>query len=136
VYDSRAVAIAYYRSETFLGRMRELQAERDRAAAAGDRALAADLESRGAALQERMHGQGFGTAPVDDLLALVAADLPAALAHAGVDTAVSKWSAAAPAGAPDVTDALVALFHPDAATLDMTRRVRTKRPDAGIASRD
>ncbi|MCE9636485.1 MAG: hypothetical protein K8T90_12335 [Planctomycetes bacterium] len=129
VYDSRAVAIAWVRSTEFGESMRELREAHARARAAGDTALATELEARGAACQALVHRQGFGTEPVDDILEHVAADVPAVRSRAGIDVLMSKWAPDAPVvGATDVTDELVRLFRPDAETLRMTRDIRSKAP--------
>lgn len=39
------------------------------AKAAGDQARMKELEERGQALQRKLHRQGFGSVPVDDILA-------------------------------------------------------------------
>lgn len=129
IYDSRAVAIAWVRSEGFRAEMSALAAERAAAKAAGDSARVRALDERGAALQQKIHGQGFGTDPVDDILERVAAELPALRTREGVDMLMSRFdpSLAEPRG-KDVTDALVALFHPDAETLRHARDIRAMPP--------
>lgn len=134
-FDSRAVAIACIRSEASADYLRALQADveraLERARAAGDTALAADLEALGPAMQERMHQQGFGTAPVDDILARIADRLPALAQEAGVDVIVSKWGLAyrAPgASFVDVTERLAAAFEPDEATWKVLREVVETEP--------
>lgn len=131
VYDSRAVAIAWYRSAEFRASMGELAREHARATESGDAARAAELEARAAARQEQAHRQGFGAAPIDDVLARVASDLPGVRSRAGVVALVSRWDPGAPAeGGTDVTDALVALFHPDAETGRVAREIRSSPPVA------
>ena len=139
VYDSHAVAIAWFRSASFQESMRELQREHAGARAAGYTTRAAELDARAPAIQEQAHLQGFGTAPVDDVLARVAQEIPALRERAGVNELVSMWAPNAPVeGATDVTDDLVRLFHPDAETLRVTREIRSKQPEpnTGTAVRD
>ena len=114
-YDSRAVAIAYYQSDAFAARLRAL---RESGASDAD----------GAALQAHLHRQGFGTAPVDDVLDTVRAQIPDVMADAGVDRLVSKWDLADATTTIDVTDRLVALFDPDEATLRTVAEIREKDP--------
>lgn len=128
-FDSRAVAIAYIRSDAFADEFRELRAEVT-PAEAGDET---ELQARGRALQERFHRQGFGTLPVDDLLERIEAELPQLAASAGVDVIVSKWCVTyAHAGAEfvDVTDVLAARFEPDEQTLQVIRDVCSTEPVA------
>jgi len=130
-FDSRAVAVAYVHSSGFQELMRAKHAELDRARADGDEAAVAELEAWGPALQERLHQQGFGTAPVDDILAGIAHELPALAAEAGVDVIVSKWALAyrAPAARTvDVTDRLAARFDPSADTLKAIRELVAQEP--------
>ena len=65
-----------------------------------------------------MKRQGFGTAPVDDILAEIASDLPKIQDAAGVTRLVSKWNKAEldrypKAARIDVTMRLVDAFQPN-----------------------
>jgi hypothetical protein len=74
---------------------------------------------------------------VDDILARIADRLPLVAREAGVDVLVSQWTLAyrAPgAELVDVTDRLVAEFHPDEATLELIRELRKREPLAPDAS--
>jgi hypothetical protein len=135
IFDSRAVATAYVRSKAFndyVGAQRaDIGRALERAKAAGDTQLAADLEALGPAMQRRVHRQGFSTAPVDDVIARIEAELPGIAAKAGVDVIVSKWSLAwrrPDAQLVDVTDQLVAEFDPDEKTLEVIRDLVAKQP--------
>jgi hypothetical protein len=64
-FDSRALAIAYYRSEAFSRQINEMKAEHEEAKAAGDEGRVRELEVKGSAQQELMHKQGFSTWRVD-----------------------------------------------------------------------
>ena len=130
-FDSRAVAVAYVRSEAFAEELRGLHAELAAARAAGDEARVAELEVLGPRLQERAHRQGFGMAPVDDLLAGVADELPRLASEAGVDVIVSKWALAyrsEGARFVDVTDRMAELFEPDEATRATIRELLRTPP--------
>jgi hypothetical protein len=63
-FDSRAVAIAFYRSAEFQEDTRGLMMELEEAKAAGDEERVKELEALFPALQHRMHQQGFSTASV------------------------------------------------------------------------
>jgi len=134
-FDSRAVAVAYIRSDAFneylRGQQADIERAIERARSAGDRELLTDLEALGPAMQQRTHHQGFGNAPVDDILARIEDELPGIAQEAGVDVIVSKWSLAyrAPAAAlVDVTELLVAEFEPDERTLRMIRELCETEP--------
>lgn len=131
VFDSRAVAIAYYRSEEFKALLANLHAEHGKAKAAGDDKRAKQLENRGRALNELAHKQGFGTGSVHGILAKIQDDLAVAAKAANVDVIVSKWDIAFQrqgATFVDVTDRIVKPFHPNEATLKVIHDIRKKQP--------
>jgi hypothetical protein len=134
-FDSRAVAMASVRSGAFNEYLRAQQAAVaqaiERADAAGDVHLASDLRALGPAMQKRIHEQGFGSAPVDDILAKIEEKLPAIAKEAGVDVIVSKWTltySSPEARFIDVTELLAAEFDPDESTLRMIREIVTTEP--------
>lgn len=121
-FDSRAIAMAYYRSEAHMGFIKNLKAEHAAAKAAGDDERAAELEAEGRQSQELAHKQGFGTWPVDDILERIRGDLPRIAADAGVEVIISKWDIVyAPPAVEfiDVTRAVVMPYNPDEATLKL-----------------
>lgn len=144
VYDSRAIAVAFVGSPVYLAtdgkKLAALQAEHDRVQAAGDRKRLAELEAQGKAQQALLHKQGFSTAPVDDILKHVAAQMPEIAKTAGVTAIVSKWDKAALAKHPgaeqvDVTMALVRAFSPTERQLQVAVEIQKHPPvslkDAG-----
>ena len=137
-YDSRAVAVAYIRSAAAAEYLRAQQTDverlRERARTAGDRELLEDLDALGPAMQARLHRQGFGTAPVDDILARIEDRLPAIAKEAGVDLIVSRWALTyrdPAAKLVDVTERLAAEFSPDAETWKVLRQLVATEPVAG-----
>ena len=77
----------------------------------------AALDALGPAMQKRLHEQGFGTAPVDDIIARIEDKLPDIAKEAGVDVIVSKWTLTYRSPAAkfvDVTGLIAAEFDPDA----------------------
>jgi hypothetical protein len=134
-FDSRAIATAWIRSKAFgqylNGQRGDIGRALERAKSAGDLALAAQLAALGPAMQRRGHEQGFGTAPVDEILARVQDRLPAVAKQAGVDVIVSKWTLtwrSSDARFVDVTGPLVALFEPDEKTLEVIRQLIETEP--------
>lgn len=118
-FDSRAIAIAYVQSDGFQAFLAGKHAELARAREAGDAAQVAALEAFGPQLQERLHRQGFAAAPVDEIVARIADDLPRIAERRGVDVIVSKWALAyrrPGAKLVDVTDDLAACFEPSEKT--------------------
>jgi hypothetical protein len=134
-FDSRAVALAYYRkfyqSPEFTARLKKLKEEHAQAKAAGDEEKAKRLESEGRGEQARSHSQVFSSAPIDEIMAKIKDQLPAVAKQAGVDVIVSKWSLAyrsPDAQFVDVTEPLAKLFQPDENTLKMIRELPKHPP--------
>ena len=118
IYDSRAIAIAYVGSSYCRASMNDLVARHDKAKAEGDEQTVKATDEEGIERQRKAHLQGFSTAPVDEILALVQDQLPAIAKKAGVGPLVSKWDTEtlakyADAEQVDVTMALVDAFKPE-----------------------
>jgi hypothetical protein len=134
-FDSRAVALAFYRkfyrSPEFVAHMKKLKEEHDKAKAAGDQKGAKRLEAEGRGEQEQSHSQVFGSAPVDEIVAKIKDRLPEIAKQAGVDLVVSKWSItyrSSGAELVDVTEAMAKLFQPDEQTLKLIRELPKHPP--------
>lgn len=133
VYDSRAIAVAYAGSAFQQQKMQDLTSRHQRAKAAADTQGIARLEAEGQAWQVALHRQGFGTAPVDDLLAHIAGELPHICKAAGVTTLVSKWNAPELARHPhaervDVAMQLVDGFRPNETQRKRALEIQKHRP--------
>jgi len=131
IFDSRAVAMAYFGSEGFNRQLKELRAEHEKAKAAGDEKRVKELDSQGPALQELMHKQGFSTWPVGDILEKIKGKIPGVAKQATVDIIVSKWDIVyqrAGVEFVDVTDLMVKLFNPDEETLKAIKDIQKKDP--------
>ena len=89
VFDSRAVAMAYYRSSSFSEELNALHAELKTAQKAGVEESVKELEAKGIALQNLMHKQGFGSWPIDDIVKRINDQLPTIAERAGVALIVS-----------------------------------------------
>ena len=93
----------------------------------------ARLEAEGRAWQAALHRQGFGTAPVDDLLTNISNALPTIQAEAKVTQLISKWNEPelkkhAGAEKIDVTMQLVDAFHPNERQRQHAIEIQTKNP--------
>jgi hypothetical protein len=109
--------------------MKDLRAEADKAKAAGDEKRLAELNAEGEARQRRLYQQGFGGAPVDEILAQFRDALPAVARQRGVSAIIRAADYTDPSvESVDVTDDLVALFHPAERTLRMIHEVRARAP--------
>ena len=130
-FDSRALAMAYYRSEAFNRQMRDMRAELEKAKAARNKKRVKELEAEGPALQELMHKQGFSTWPVDNILEALKGKISEIATRADVEVIVSKWDIVYQRpGAEfiDVTDLMVRLFDPDEETLRIIRDIQKQDP--------
>ena len=131
-FDSRAVALAYYRSPGVLGEMMgDMKTRHKEALAAGDTTKAEELELKGKSLQHLMHQQVFSTGSICNLLPKFEAKLDRVAADAGLIAIVSKWEL--PYATPglqivDVTDEVVALFEPDEEVTTMLAQMREQDP--------
>jgi hypothetical protein len=132
-FDSRAVALAYYRSPSVVNELMGMRAELEKAKAAGDEVQAKDLAERGPAMQMLMHQQVFSNGSIGNITAAMASRLPEVAKTAGVVAIVSSWEL--PFSAPnievvDVTPQVVALFAPDAQTTKIVASMRGQKPIA------
>lgn len=122
IYDSRAIAVAFVGSAvcnaTAGKAMAEKMAAAKKAEAEGDQKTMAELKAWGEAQQARLHKQGFSTAPVDDILDHIKAELPDIKKQADVALLVSKWDEKTlqehkSAERVDVTMRLIEAFKPN-----------------------
>lgn len=119
-FDSRAVAVAYAHSDWNDKRLRAKMAEMKEAKAAGDMEKIKELEAWGEAQQAKLHKQGFGTAPVHNLLKHIKDDIPRIGRETGVDIIISKWDVVyqnPSAEMIDITNEIVKPFKPSQKTL-------------------
>ena len=130
-FDSRAVAAAFLRSEMFNRQLQQRMQEHQKAKAAGDEEKVKKLEAEGKSGQQQAHRQGFGTAPVDDILQHIRDKLPGIAKRANVDVIVSKWAitySAPDAHFVDITEPIIEPFQPNEQTKRVIRQLLAKPP--------
>jgi hypothetical protein len=143
-FDSRALAIAYYRSEAFRGHTDGLRAEYEKAKAAGDEKRVKELEAESSsptwpdsgwppspAQQELIHKQGFSTWPVDNILEKIKGKIPEISKQADVEVIVSKWDIVYQRSGVefvDVTYLMVKLFDPPGGALKNIEEIQKQDP--------
>jgi len=115
VYDSRAVAFAWFSSDTQMAQLKEQMAAGRAAQAAGDETTFKEYSTRLRAKQDQIHREMFSTAPADEAMAALKGRIQEIEQAAGVSTLVSKWDEPAMknhqgAEKVDVTDKLVRAF--------------------------
>jgi len=133
VYDSRAVVVSYTGSDIFIAIVQEGRAKFEAAKAAGDEELAAELNQEGKMLQQRLHQQGFSTAPIDDVLEHIKDNIPGIMEKHAVGAIVSKWDEEtlaryADAERVDVTMDLVDAFNPNERQRGYAEAIQEKDP--------
>lgn len=131
-FDSRAVALAYYRSPQGIERMGlEWDQKWKDAEAAGDSARMEELKLFKPSMQHLMHQQVFSTGSICNVMREIEAELPAVAAEMGVSVIVSQWEL--PYRAPevlliDVTPEIVALFDADEAVAIQVAEMKDVEP--------
>ncbi len=141
IYDSRAVAVAYAHSDYFRNLLDEKKQELEKAKSAGDTDKVKELEALGPEMQHKMHLQGFGSAPVRDLLEPVKDSLPKIAKSCGVDIIVSRWLIdyqAPNAELVDITDEMIEPFKPNERVWKIVESLKKQPPvpEAEITKHD
>ena len=143
-FDSRCLAMGYYRSEMFKSRMRLQKAEYEKAKAAGHTKRVEEMEARSAsgiwpdmgwpqnpAQGEMIHKQGFSTWPIDNILERIKRKIPEIAKQANVDVIISKWDLTYQRSGielVDVTPLLVRLLVDDEESFEDALKIRKMRP--------
>jgi hypothetical protein len=131
-FDSRVVALAYYRSPEGLERMTpEWDRELRDAEATGDSARVEELKLFMPSFQHLLHQQVFSTGSICNVMREIEEDLPGIAAAAGVDLVVSEWEL--PYRSPnvevtDLTPSIVALFDMDEETARFVAQMADVEP--------
>ncbi len=130
-YDSRAVALAYYNSGAQRQVSQNLQAEYQKAKAAGDETKIKELESAGPARQELMHQQVFSSCTISNVIREIENQIPAIARQANVLMMVSKWDITyhdPTIEYVDVTMEFVRLFNPEEKVLKWIEQMKSQPP--------
>ncbi|OHB44867.1 MAG: hypothetical protein A2178_02525 [Planctomycetes bacterium GWC2_49_10] len=133
IYDSRSIAIAYVGSDLRSNIVSQKMAEMKKAEDDNDIAKVSELKKWGAAQQQKLHLQGFGKAPVDDILVKIKDKLPAIAAETNVCMIISKWQIDYKTDSVelvDVTDAMVKLFNPNEKALKSIEQMKKIEPSS------
>ena len=131
VYDSRAVALAYYNSPSGQPKPQGLQSEYAEAKAAGDQKKLKELEAAAIAMQELLHEQAFSTGSISNVITVIKDKLPDIAKRAGVTLLVSRWDVAYRDPSieyVDVTMPVVRLFSPGDKVLQWIAELKNQEP--------
>jgi hypothetical protein len=133
IYDSRAVAFAWFWSAPVQHKLQEQMAAARAAQQAGDTARFKELDDALRQMQDQLHRQVFSTAPADEALAALKGQIPEIEKQAGVTVLVSKWDEAALKKHPhaeqvDMTGQLVREFKPTEKQLKVIADLQKQKP--------
>lgn len=131
IFDSRAVAIAYARSEQFTKQLGEMRAELKKAKEEGDEDKVKELNKQGPHLQQLLHLQGFSTGSICNIIERIKDKFPQIADENHVDLIISKWEIAYLAESceiVDITKRLVNLFNPNEQTLTVLEQMKNQPP--------
>jgi hypothetical protein len=133
IYDSRAVAFAWFWSGKHQTQLNELMQTARAAKAAGDTNRFTDFAAKLRQHQDEMHREVFSTAPATNALAEISGRLLEIQKSAGVSALVSKWDDAALKKNPDaekvdVTDPIVREFRLPEKQLKMIPEIEKHAP--------
>ncbi len=130
-FDSRAVALAFWRSPEGMEILNGLHKEMAKAKEERDEKRIAELEVEGPGLQVRLHQQVFSTGSVTDVIERIEKKLPKIAEEAGVAIIVPRWNVAWQGGdveVVDLTDQLVRCFNPSEDILMMIGQMGDQKP--------
>jgi hypothetical protein len=119
-FDSRVVALAYYRSALFAPSVQSWNDKMDKAKAEKNEKLIQELEAKAATDHNYGMLQVFSQLSIGDILEKVKDKLPQVAQEAGADMIVSQWEVVQKTPSVeivDITSPLAKLFNPDEQTL-------------------
>ena len=133
VYDSRAVAVAYAGSAFHQKELAALKSALAEAKTSGNAARIKAAEAAFPESQDRIHRQGFGSAPVDDILKQIPNETAEIQKSVSAVALLSKWDEAGIARYPgsaqiDVTDKLIDAFQPNEKQRRFATDIQKKPP--------
>jgi hypothetical protein len=129
IYESRAIALAFGRSELNMSRVRELKQKHRQAEAEGNEEAKVECETLGPRWQELLHRQVFGDAPIPDILAILEPRMAEVREASGVDLIVTGVVATGDnIEVVDVTQEMMALFDLDEDSIKMANEIKSHPP--------
>jgi len=133
VFDSRAVAVAYYNSEFSNVRQTfgSLKTKMKEAKEKDDKKAIASLEREGTLRQAMMHQQGFGDGSVNNITETIKDKMSLLAKEENLSAIVSKWELvfnSADIELVDITVKVVDFFEPNEEMKEMTKEVMQSEP--------
>lgn len=128
VYDSRAVAVAYAPSK-FNNGVSDLMTEYKEAEKNNDKEKMKTLKMMGSKSQDKLHMQGFGDYPVDDIMEKIMDSLPEVAKAANVDVITRRVAFSSPdVEIVDITKEIIKPFNPSDKTLKTIEELQKTKP--------
>ncbi len=131
VYDSRAIAIACFNSNTYKDPMVELRNKMKNARDANDAKAIADIEREAVLRQGMGHEKGFGTGSVMTEIEIIKKELNELAKKEKLDLVLSKWELAFTGDNVliiDITDKIARLFKPNEKVLGWLEELKKQNP--------
>ncbi len=131
IYDSRAVAIAYYQSPYHQQDLDKLLADYNDARSKGDTVLAKKLSDRVSIMQMIAHDKGFGKGTVSNILDRFTNQLDKLAKAKNLLFIVSKWEVYSENGGiefVDVTEKVAAIINPSEKVLEFIKDLDKHAP--------
>ena len=134
IYDSRAVALAYWRTDNRLDSYHSSLTEQiEKAETEGNKKLAEELDIELWGHRKLLHRQVFSNETIDDILEKINDKIAEVTEDANVTALLSKWDKKTlrhykSAELVDVTDSFVAQFDPAEEQLKTIEQIKKKKP--------
>jgi hypothetical protein len=133
IYDSRAVAAAYCGTPRHEAEIRRLDDALKAAQDSGDTARIKAADKAVWDARKRLHRQGFGTHPVDDILETIPEETARIKDELRLTALISRWDKQAlarhkDAQQVDVTGKLIDAFHPNERQRRYAIEIQEKKP--------
>jgi hypothetical protein len=133
IFDSRAVAVAYCGTPRHEAEIRRLDDALKAAQESGDTARIEAADKAVWDARKRLHRQGFGTHPVDDILETIPEEIARIEDELQLTALISRWDKQAlarhkDAQQVDVTGKLIDAFHPNERQRRYAIEIQKKKP--------
>lgn len=131
IYDSRIVALAYYRSDQFMDYIAQLRQELKEAKEAGDDEKVALIDKTGPGSQELAHKQGFSTMPIPSILEKIKDSIPIIAKRFELDVIMNQWEIIYQKDKVefiDISMEMISFFNPSEETMEMLDQMYEVEP--------
>lgn len=131
IYDSRIVALAFYRSDQWGDYITQLRQDHKEAKEAGDDEKVALIDKIGPGSQDLAHKQGFSTMPIPNILEKIKDSIPIIAERFGLDVIMNKWEIVYQKDKIELIDIsmeMISFFNPSEETMEMLDQMDEVEP--------